>query len=251
MDFGPAWADGLVLGHELSAVMHGVGSELDGWAPGDRVAVDPRIYCSECPSCRGGLMTLCERGAQWLGVADGRDGGAANVVVLDPAERRTRAALERGATAGLDPSVRGVTRAVREVMPRGADVVFACMEDYVPAAGDYLRLAARMARVQGTVVVLRAYGAAPYARIDPQVPYMKELTVRHFGAFFGEEPIRGGRARGDWQVALEALDDGGATGVPDTAVVDFEDLTDGPAVDAMLALLPEGATKVLVEIGGG
>jgi len=37
------------------------------------------------------------------------------------------------------------------------------------------------------------------------VPMLKEVTVRHFGAFFGIEPIRGGRARGDWQLAVDGM----------------------------------------------
>jgi threonine dehydrogenase-like Zn-dependent dehydrogenase len=101
-----------------------------------------------------------------------------------------------------------VARALREAMPHGADVVFVAMEDYVEASSGYLHLAFKVCRPQGTVVVLRAYGRAPYATIAPEVPLMKEITIRHFGAFFGEEPVRGGRARGDWSAALHALDRG-------------------------------------------
>jgi (R,R)-butanediol dehydrogenase/meso-butanediol dehydrogenase/diacetyl reductase len=123
------------------------------------------------------------------------------------------------------------------------------MEDYVDASSGYLKLAFKLCRVQGTVVVLRAYGREPYAQIAPEVPLMKEITVRHFGAFFGEEPIRGGRARGDWAAALGALDRGAAGAIPGTVVVDFDDLSGPRAVEELMQLLPDGATKVLVRVG--
>jgi (R,R)-butanediol dehydrogenase/meso-butanediol dehydrogenase/diacetyl reductase len=316
--FGPAWAEGLVLGHEFDATVMAVGSDVEGWKGGERVSVDPRLYCRECPNCRGGLPTLCERGAQWLGVADGRDGGfadlcvapaygchrldddiddargalaeplaaatrclrrsglavddnvvllgaddygllllqrlrhagAGEVAVIDPSAVRRAAAAELGASVVLDPGAGSVTRAVRELMPRGADVAFVVMEDYVPASAQYLNLAFRACRVQGTVAILRTYGSAPYAAIDPQIPYLKEITIRHAGAFFGEEPVRGGRPRGDWQTALGALATGDVTTLPTTRVVDFDNI-DGPAsVAELFTAMPDEVTKTLVRIGG-
>jgi (R,R)-butanediol dehydrogenase/meso-butanediol dehydrogenase/diacetyl reductase len=315
--FGPAWSDGLVLGHEFDATVVAAGDDVDGWTAGDRVSVDPRLYCRECPNCRGGLPTLCQRGAQWLGVADGRDGGfadlcvapaygcypltdsssdelaalaeplacatrclrrsglvsddnvvllgaedygllllqrlrhagAKDVVVVDPSAVRRDAATELGATLTVDPSAGGVARAVRELMPSGADVVFVAMEDYVEASAQYLNLAFRVCRIQGTVAVLRAYGAAPYAAIDPQIPYLKEITIRHSGNFFGLEPIRGGRARGDWQVALDALAAGHVGALPSTRIVDFEDVADAAAVEDLFAARAGDFTKTLVRIG--
>jgi (R,R)-butanediol dehydrogenase / meso-butanediol dehydrogenase / diacetyl reductase len=315
--FGPPWPEGLVIGHEFSAVVQEVGADVDGWAPGDRVAVDPRLYCRECPNCRAGLSSLCERSAGWIGVGDGRDGAfadlvvapeygcfklpdhladgaaglaepaacatrsvrlsglavddqvlfvgaddyallalqrvrhtAADVVVMDPADVRRRAAKQLGATLVLDPSDRAGRRALRELMARGADVVFVSMEDYVEAATGYLRLAFSSARVQGTVVVLRTYGGAPYAAIAPEVPYMKELTIRHFGAFFGEEPLRGGRRRGDWSVGLDSLASREIERPPETVVVDFDDLRGEREVREFVELVPNQATKVLVRVGG-
>jgi threonine dehydrogenase-like Zn-dependent dehydrogenase len=315
--FGPEWRQGLTLGHEFVAEVAGLGEGVEGWEVGERVSVDPRIYCHECPNCRGGLPTLCERGAAWLGVADGRDGGFAElclapeygcyrlpaavgdevaalleplasvtrcirrsglrvddnvalvgaedyallalqrlrhagtraVVVIDPSPLRREAATELGATAVIDPGAGGTARAVRELMPAGADVVFAAMEDYVEAAAGYLNLAFRVTRVQGSVSVLRTYGAAPYAGIDPQVPYMKELTIRHAGAFFGLEPVQGGRERGDWQASIEAIARGEVGALPGTRVVDFGSLADPAVVEDLFTGYPDRATKTLVRIG--
>jgi (R,R)-butanediol dehydrogenase / meso-butanediol dehydrogenase / diacetyl reductase len=314
--WGPEWMEGLVLGHEFDAVVHEAPADLDGFKAGDRVAVDPRLYCHQCSNCRGGLPTLCESEPRWLGVADGLDGGfadlcvapayacyplpkavaddagatveplacatrcvrlsrfapgdnvviigaedyglfvlaqlagsAGTVVVVDPSEVRRRAARELGAETAIDPCRGTVVRQIRSKMPRGADVVFVSMEDYVSAADDYLRLAFRLARIQGTVCVVRAYGAAPYARIEPQVPFIKEITVRHFGSFFGNEPIRGGRARGDWQVSLDALATGRVAALPESLIVDFEDLRSPRDIAELMASLPDQSAKTLVRIG--
>ena len=42
----------IVLGHENSGVVAKVGSEVKNVKVGDRVSVDPNIYCGECKYCR-------------------------------------------------------------------------------------------------------------------------------------------------------------------------------------------------------
>jgi len=57
-----AMVDPVILGHEYSGDVIGVGSEVDGLRIGDRVVVDPNSACGECPTCRqGGVTALCER----------------------------------------------------------------------------------------------------------------------------------------------------------------------------------------------
>jgi threonine dehydrogenase-like Zn-dependent dehydrogenase len=183
--------------------------------------------------------------AQWL------KGMGCTVAAVDPNPVRREAALGFGATLALDPAGADVARALRGSMPFGADVVVVAMEDYVPEASDYLALAHRLARIQGTVVMLRAYGSAAFARIQPSVPWLKELTVRHFGNFFGNEPARGGRARGDWQVTLDAIAKGTLAAPPPLArVVRFSDLRTQGDIAELFDSLPGGASKILVEMGG-
>lgn len=50
----------IVLGHENSGVVVEVGSEVTNVKVGDRVAVDPNIYCGQCKYCRTGRPELCE-----------------------------------------------------------------------------------------------------------------------------------------------------------------------------------------------
>jgi D-arabinose 1-dehydrogenase-like Zn-dependent alcohol dehydrogenase len=53
----------LVPGHEFAGEIVAVGGEVSGLAAGDRVAVDPSLYCYECRYCRTGHNNLCERWA--------------------------------------------------------------------------------------------------------------------------------------------------------------------------------------------
>lgn len=48
-----------VLGHEPSATVMKVGSEVKHLKKGDRVAVEPAIPCLMCEDCRKGRYNLC------------------------------------------------------------------------------------------------------------------------------------------------------------------------------------------------
>nr|WP_304220058.1 zinc-dependent alcohol dehydrogenase family protein [Fredinandcohnia onubensis] len=62
----------IVLGHELAGEVVKVGSKVSSLKPGDRVSIDPNMYCGECEYCRGGRPHLCED-LQAIGVT--RNGG--------------------------------------------------------------------------------------------------------------------------------------------------------------------------------
>lgn len=49
----------IVLGHENSGVVAEVGSEVTDLKPGDRVSVDPNIYCGQCEYCLTDRPELC------------------------------------------------------------------------------------------------------------------------------------------------------------------------------------------------
>ena len=51
---------GIGLGHEFSGDIVEMGSEVEGWTIGDRVAVNPRIPCGECYWCIRGEIGLCD-----------------------------------------------------------------------------------------------------------------------------------------------------------------------------------------------
>ncbi|WP_405766654.1 zinc-dependent alcohol dehydrogenase family protein [Streptomyces sp. NBC_01538] len=68
----------IVPGHEFAGEVVGVGTAVTELAVGDRVAVDPSLYCHECRYCRTGHNNLCER---WAAIGVTTAGGAAQYAV--------------------------------------------------------------------------------------------------------------------------------------------------------------------------
>ncbi|MEU6082443.1 zinc-dependent alcohol dehydrogenase family protein [Streptomyces sp. NPDC047108] len=68
----------VVPGHEFAGEIVGVGREVTELAVGDRVAVDPSLYCHECRYCRTGHNNLCDR---WAAIGVTVSGGAAEYAV--------------------------------------------------------------------------------------------------------------------------------------------------------------------------
>ncbi|MEV6611027.1 zinc-dependent alcohol dehydrogenase family protein [Kutzneria sp. NPDC051319] len=68
----------VIPGHEFAGVVAEIGADVTEVAVGDRVAVDPSLYCFECRYCRSGRNNLCER---WGGIGVSTAGGAAEFAV--------------------------------------------------------------------------------------------------------------------------------------------------------------------------
>jgi len=51
----------MALGHELAGEVIAVGSNVKSVAIGDRVTVEPVIACGECPACRRGEYSYCDK----------------------------------------------------------------------------------------------------------------------------------------------------------------------------------------------
>jgi L-iditol 2-dehydrogenase len=51
----------MVLGHEPAGVVVRAGPGVTGWAPGDRVALEPALCCYHCEFCLMGRHNLCAR----------------------------------------------------------------------------------------------------------------------------------------------------------------------------------------------
>ncbi|WP_017593086.1 zinc-dependent alcohol dehydrogenase family protein [Nocardiopsis potens] len=70
----------LVPGHEFAGEVVAVGERAPGGLrPGDRVAVDPSLYCGHCSYCRAGRGNLC---ANWGAIGDTVDGAFAEYVAV-------------------------------------------------------------------------------------------------------------------------------------------------------------------------
>jgi L-iditol 2-dehydrogenase len=49
----------IIPGHEYAGIVEAMGPEVQGFRPGDHVAVDPNIVCNQCYFCRRGKSHLC------------------------------------------------------------------------------------------------------------------------------------------------------------------------------------------------
>ena len=75
------------LGHENAGWVERVGAGVEGWQPGDAVAVCGHWGCGHCRECRRGRETLCERLGRSgvFGGGLGRDGGMAEFMLVPSA----------------------------------------------------------------------------------------------------------------------------------------------------------------------
>jgi (R,R)-butanediol dehydrogenase/meso-butanediol dehydrogenase/diacetyl reductase len=317
---------GQVIGHEFSATVLEVGSDVTHLRQGMRVAVDPGTRCGLCLMCQAGLHWQCTGGRGVIGLRsavrpDGtrylggtaercvvpsytcyevpidvsdlraanveplccgtrairhsgiaigdnvvflggeeynlaalqwaRLAGAQSIIVVDPLEVRRSMAMDLGATYVINPETTDVVRDLHDLLPFGADLAFLSIESYVPASHRYLDQALDIARVQGTIVITRIYGNDAFQMVsDPRVGWVKELTIRQFGLFFGEEPWRGGRARSDYAVTIAQLAKGGiAEQQWRPKIVALADIKSKADVDDLFGSLPAKVAKVILRIG--
>ena len=49
----------MVLGHEPAGTVVKTGAGVTAWAPGDRAALEPALYCYHCEACRTGHHNVC------------------------------------------------------------------------------------------------------------------------------------------------------------------------------------------------
>jgi 2-desacetyl-2-hydroxyethyl bacteriochlorophyllide A dehydrogenase len=70
----------IIPGHEFAGRVAAVGDGVPGeWREGDRVAVDPSLFCGHCRACRAGRGNLC---ANWNAIGDTVDGAFAEYVAV-------------------------------------------------------------------------------------------------------------------------------------------------------------------------
>lgn len=74
-EFAPAFP--IVPGHEFAGEIVAVGSAVTGYSAGDRVAVDPSLYCGYCYYCKRARGNQCEN---WGAIGVTVSGGAAEFV---------------------------------------------------------------------------------------------------------------------------------------------------------------------------
>jgi 2-desacetyl-2-hydroxyethyl bacteriochlorophyllide A dehydrogenase len=73
----------IIPGHEFAGRVVAVGDGVPpGWREGERVAVDPSLFCGYCPACHAGRGNLC---ANWNALGDTVSGAFAEYVAVPAA----------------------------------------------------------------------------------------------------------------------------------------------------------------------
>lgn len=83
----PRAVPGVTVGHEMVGVVEEVGSEVKGFAPGDRVCVNVETFCGECFYCRRGFVNNCTDPDGGWALGCRIDGGQAEYVRVPHAEQ--------------------------------------------------------------------------------------------------------------------------------------------------------------------
>ena len=90
---------GIVQGHEFVGRVEEVGSAVTTIKPGDRVVLDPNVFCGECYQCKKGNFNMCEN-VYVLGLQTMGDSGNMRGSLQDVRE-------DIPGTSGRDGDIRG------------------------------------------------------------------------------------------------------------------------------------------------
>jgi len=129
-----------ILGHEVAGVVEEIGSGVTTLKPGDRVVLEPIVYCGECYACKKGRQNVC-RSLQVRGVH--LDGGFADYLISDekflhrfPQELTyEQAALIEPYTIGAQSNWRASTQAGDIVLIHGAGPIGLIICDVAKSKG--------------------------------------------------------------------------------------------------------------------
>lgn len=106
----------MTLGHESAGWVEETGPGVDGWEPGQAVAVVASSFCGRCGYCVRGNTNYCVN--HLLGRGFGTDGGLAQYVVVPQHELVTLSSLDPRQAAPLTDAGATSYHAVRRLAPK-------------------------------------------------------------------------------------------------------------------------------------
>ncbi|MEX2541959.1 MAG: galactitol-1-phosphate 5-dehydrogenase [Trueperaceae bacterium] len=144
----------LVMGHEFSGTIEAAGEMVESPAVGERVVVNPLLFCGTCSACRRGRFNLCSNRAL---VGAHRPGAFAEKVIVPAVACQPVPAGMAPAIASLAEPVACAVRAVRLARVGLGD------ELLVLGAGPIGLLSARLAQEAGAAVSITDTNASRLA----------------------------------------------------------------------------------------
>lgn len=187
----------IVPGHEAAGTVSAVGSGVVGLREGDRVAIDPSLFCGSCHYCRLGRGNLCER---WGAIGDTVDGAFAEFVKVPAANAYPIPdSMDFGVAAFVEP-VSCAVHAVDRLQLRFGETAL------IYGAGTMGLILAQL---------VRAAGASVVALCDVNPLRVERAKSFGFGASGPDfESVRGVSSRG-FDNVIEAT---GVTAVAESAM---------------------------------
>ena len=172
----------VILGHEVSAVVEKTGSHVTGFAAGERVTIEPQVYCGECFPCQSGHFNVCEK-LSVMGVHE--DGCSREYLAIDPKYlHKVPPSMKPELAALVEPFAVGVGSVRRASVLSGANVV-------VVGAGTIGNFSAQAAKALGAGKVMITDISEPkldWARecgldycVNTKGKNLKELIKETFG----------------------------------------------------------------------
>ena len=121
-------------GHEVSGQVAALGEGVTQFQVGQRVTIEPQVYCGECYPCTHGKYNLCENlkvmGGGPIGillVQSLKAFGAAEVMATDISDYRLELARTCGADYAVNTKTRPFGAALTECFgPDKADIIYDC-----------------------------------------------------------------------------------------------------------------------------
>lgn len=164
----------LVPGHEFAGEIVAVGTGVTGWHAGDRVAVDPSLFCGHCSYCRRLRGNLC---TNWGAIGDTVDGGFADYVRVPAANcYRLPEGMSYSEAALIEPTACAVHGLNRLRLRLGSSLL-------ITGAGTMGLLLLQLARVAG---------AADIAMVDREASRLD--LARRFGASLAVTSVEAAQA---------------------------------------------------------
>jgi L-iditol 2-dehydrogenase len=71
-----------IIGHEAAGIVEQTGKKVSRVKPGQRIAIDPAVFCGECDQCQAGRENTC-RNLLFLGSPGQLDGALSEFIVLN------------------------------------------------------------------------------------------------------------------------------------------------------------------------